>query len=241
MLDQGLIRRSSSAFSSLVLLVKKADGSWRFCVDYRALNAITVKDAFPIPVVDELIDELHGAKYFSKLDLRSGYHQFWMSLADIAKMAFRTHDGLYEFLVMPFGLCNTLATLGPHERCPAPIPPLVRACFFYDILIYSTTWVDHLRHLHAVLAMLRQHRLFVKRSKCAFGVGSISYLGHVISEAGIAMDPAKVQAVHDWPQPRSARVMRGFLGLAGYYHKFIHDYNSIAAPLTALLKKEGFS
>jgi hypothetical protein len=198
MLDQGLIRRSSSAFSSLVL-VKKADGSWRFCVDYRALNAITVKDAFPIPVVNELIDELHGTKYFSKLDLRSGYHQFQMSLANIAKMAFRTHDILYEPSDAVWAVQRPGHFPGPHERCLAPIPPLVHACFFDDILIYNTTWVDHLRHLRAVLAMLRQHRLFVKRSMCAFGVGSVSYLGHIISEAGITMDLAKVHAVHDWP------------------------------------------
>jgi len=113
--------------------------------------------------------------------------------------------------------------------------------FFDDILIYSKSWADHLRHLRAVLTELRRHRLFVKRSKCAFGVPSVSYLGHIISEAGVAMDPAKVQAIHAWPIPRSARAVRGFLGLAGYYRKFVHNYGAVAAPLTALLKKEGFS
>lgn len=183
-----------------VLLVKKADGSWRFCVDYRALNAITVKNAFPVPVVDELLDELRGAKFFTKLDLHSGYHQVRMDPADVAKMGFCTHDGLYEFLVMPFGLCNAPATfqslmndvLWPFLHCFVLV-------FFDDILVYSDTWADHLRHIRAVLNTLQQHRLFVKRSKCVFSVDSIVYLGHIISADGVAMDPTKVQAVQDWP------------------------------------------
>lgn len=237
MLSQGIIRRSTSATSSPILLVKKADDSWRFCIDYRALNAITVKDAYPIP----MLDELKGARFFTKLDLHSSYHQVRMNVDDIAKTAFRTHDGLYEFLVMPFGLCNSPATF--QALMNDVLQPFLRRfilVFFDDILIFSSSWAEHLHHVRAVLAVLHQHRLFVKHSKCAFGEESISYLGHVISAAGVAMDPAKVQAVTDWPQPRSARAVRGFLGLVGYYRKFVKEYGSIAAPLTSLLRKDGF-
>jgi hypothetical protein len=242
MMEQGIVCHSDSPLSSPVLQVKKPDGSWHFCVNYRALNALTVKDAFPILVVDELLDELHGAKFFTKMNLRSGYHQVRMRPKDVHKTAFRTHDGLYEFLVMAFGLCNAPATF--QALMNDVLQPFLRRfvlVFFDDILIYSKTWADHLSHLRTVLDELRRHQLFVKRNKYSFATSSIAYLGHVISAAGVATDPAKVQAIHDWPAPHSARAMRGFLGLAGYYRKFVHNYRAIAASLPALLKKEGFS
>jgi hypothetical protein len=164
-----------------------------------------------------------------------------MRTTDIHKTAIRTHDGLYKFLVMPFGLCNRLVTFQALMN-DVLRPFLYRfvLVFFDDIFIYSSSWANHLRPIRAVLTMLQQHQLFVKQYKCVFAVPSVAYLGHVISASNVAMDPAKVEEVRDWPQPRSTWAVRGFLGLAGYYRKFVHDYDVIAAPLMVVLK-EGFS
>lgn len=238
MLQSGLIQHSSSAFSSPVLLVKKKDNSWRFCVDYRHLNALTLKSKYPVPIIDELLDELFGAAWFSILDLRAGFHQILLKDGEAHKTAFQTHVGHYEFRVMAFGLTGAPGTF--QRAMNHTLAPLLRKCvlvFFDDILIYSATLTDHVRHLQQVFELLDRAQWKVKMSKCSFAQNKVSYLGHVVSSQGVATDPTKVQAVADWPTPTCLKELRSFLGLAGYYRKFIRHFGVICKPLTVLLKK----
>ena len=239
MLNQGVIQHSTSSFASPVLLVRKKDGTWRFCVDYRMLNSVTMQHKYPMPVVEELLDELAGAKYFTKLDLRAGYHQIRLVEGEEHKTAFKTHHGLYEFKVMPFGLTNAPATFQAAMNILFAL--LLRKCvlvFMDDILIYSATLEEHLQHLEQVFTILQENQLYVKLSKCSFAQQELEYLGHVISAAGVQTDPAKISAVRDWPVPTNVKQVRGFLGLTGYYRRFIKHYGIIRWSLSDFLKKD---
>lgn len=241
LLSVGLIRPSISPCSSPMLLVKKKDETWRLCIDYRALNAVTVRDRFPIPTIDELLDELGCTSWFSWLDLRQGFRQILMEENNIEKTAFRTHNGHFEYLVMPFGLSNAPSTF--QSAMNTLLQPFLRqfvTVFFDDILIYNNSLSSHLHHLEIILRTLTHAEFFLKRLKCLFAQESLEYLGHIVSGRGVTPEPSKIQAIIRWPTPKTTRELWAFLGLTGFYQKFVKGYASIAAPLTKLLCKDSF-
>ena len=239
LLDKGYIRESLSSCVVPIILVPKKDGTSRMCVDCRGINNITIRYRHPIPRLDDMLDELSGSTIFSKVDLRSGYHQIRMKLGDEWKTAFKTKFGLYEWLVMPFGLTNAPSTFMRlmNKVLRAFIGRFV-VVYFDDILIYSKSLEEHLEHLRAVFIALRDARLFGNLGKCTFCTDRVSLLGYVVTPQGIEVDKAKIEAIESWPQPKTVTQVRSFLGLAGFYRRFVRDFSTIAAPLNELTKKD---
>ncbi|GJW85608.1 putative reverse transcriptase domain-containing protein [Tanacetum coccineum] len=237
--DKGFIRPSSSPWGAPVLFVKKKDGSFRMCIDYRELNKLTVKNRYPLPRIDDLFDQLQGSSVYSKIDLRSGYHQLRVREEDILKTAFRTRYGHYEFQVMPFGLTNAPAVfMDLMNRVCKPYLDKFVIVFIDDILIYSKNQKEHEEHLKQILELLKKEELYAKFSKCEFWIPKVQFLGHVIDSKGIHVDPAKIESIKDWTSPKSPTEIRQFLGLAGYYRRFIEGFSKIAKPMTKLTQKK---
>ncbi|KAL0546378.1 hypothetical protein IC582_016286 [Cucumis melo] len=238
LLDKGFIRPSVSPWGAPVLFVKKKDGSMRLCIDYRELNKVTVKNRYPLPRIDDLFDQLQGATVFSKIDLQSGYHQLRIKDGDVPKTTFRFRYGHYEFIVMSFGLTNAPAVfMDLMNRVFREFLDTFVIVFIDDILIYSKTEAKHEEHLRMVLQTLRDNKLYAKFSKCEFWLKQVSFLGHVVSKAGVSVDPAKIEAVTGWTRPSTVSEVRSFLGLAGYYRRFVENFSRIATPLTQLTRK----
>jgi hypothetical protein len=241
MLDAGIIRHSTSPWASPVILVDKKDGTKRFCVDYRKLNAKTVTDNFPLPLVDDILSHFRSGrpKYFSKADCAAGYHQRAIKESDKQKTAFVTHNGLYEFNVTPFGPKNCPA--GFQREMNAILQPVLTIyCFVYmdDIIIFSDhSYEDHIVALEAVFALLLKNGVKLKLKKCEFFQEEISFLGHRLTQNGLAPDLDKVKALVDMPYPQDLPSLRRFLGMAGYYRRFIKNFSSIVAPLNRLTRK----
>ena len=229
------IRPSRSPYGAAVLFVQKKDGSLRMCVDYRGLNKATVKDKYPLPRIDDLIDKLHGGTVFSSLDLQSGYHQIRIAEKDVHKTAFITPQGLYEYRVMPFGSCNAPSAFQRQmNQMLGHLPSAV--VYLDDILVFSRNKAEHQVHLRTVLSILKENQFYAKLSKCSFFQTSTKFLGYVVDQEGIKMDPDKVSAVLSWPLPKNASELRSFLGLCNHYKRFIGSYSTRIAALSELTK-----
>ncbi|KAK1628431.1 hypothetical protein QYE76_002746 [Lolium multiflorum] len=238
LLAKGYVRESLSPCAVPVILVPKPDETQQMCMDCRPINAITVRYRHPIPRLDDMLDELSGATIFSKIDLRSGYHQIRMAIGDEWKTAFKTKLGLYEWLVMPFGLSNAPSTfMRLMNHILRPLIGKSVVVYFDDILIYSKNLEDHVQHVREVLCILRHEKLFANLPKCHFAQNKLVFLGFVVSANGIEVDSSKVEAIHNWPTPTNVGQVRSFHGLAGFYRRFVKDFSTIACPLNELTKK----
>ena len=237
MFEKDVIERSDSPWSSPVTLVLKPNGKWRFCIDFRKLNSITRRDNHPIPRTDTLLEKFGGSKWFSTMDMASGFWQIEMKEEDKEKTAFITDEGLYQWKVMPFGLTNAPATfqrtmqlvLGELFYTIAPV-------YIDDIIVHSKTFDEHLEDLEKVFKKIRKANLKLGPDKCKFCFAEIKFLGHIVGKDGIKTDPAKIEKMKNYPRPTNITQLRGFLGLAKYYRRFIKDFAKIAKPLNELTK-----
>ncbi|GKA10005.1 putative reverse transcriptase domain-containing protein [Tanacetum coccineum] len=236
--EKGFIRPSSSPWGAPVLFVKKKDESFRICIDYCELNKLTVKNRYPLLRTNDLFDHLQGSSVYSKIDLRSGYHQLRIKEEDIPITAFRTRYGHFEFQVMPFGLTNASAVfMDLMNRVCKPYLYKFVIVFIDDILIYSKSKEEHEEHLKIILRLLKKEKLYAKFSKCDFWLDSVQFLGHMINSEGVHVNPSKIKAIKNWTTPTTPTKVRQFLGLAGYYRRFIEGFSLIAKPLTQLTQK----
>jgi hypothetical protein len=238
LLKKGYIRPSVSPWGAPVLFERKKNGTLRLCIDFRQLNKVTVKNKYPLPRIDDLFDQLKDAKIFSKMDLRSGYHQVRIKEEDISKTAFRTRYGHYEFTMVPFGLSNapTVFMCLMNGVFREYLDKFV-IVFLDDIIIYSKSKEEHEHHLRMVLQVLRERKLYAKLSKCSFYQKQIQYLGHIISKDGITVDPEKIEAIREWSSLKNVTEVRSFMGLVGYYIRFIEGFSKITHPITSLQRK----